>query len=76
MKKESTHQTNKDRFPESDDEVKGSSYSCKDIRIKKDSTHQRNKDRFPESDDEVYTTNMHVMGKWPMVLYNFPLLLI
>ena len=23
-----------------------------------------------------YTTNMHVMGKWPMVLYDNPLLLI
>ena len=40
-------------FPESDDEIEGSSYSCKDIRIKKESTHQTTKVRFPELDDEV-----------------------
>ena len=40
-------------FPESNEEVEDSSYSCKDIRIKKKSTHQTNKDKFPESDDDV-----------------------
>ena len=40
-------------FPESDEEVEGSIYSCKDIRIKKDSTNQTNKEKFPESYDEV-----------------------
>ena len=43
------------QVPESDDE--GSSYSCKDIRIKKEYTHQTNKFRFPESDDEVEGSN-------------------
>ena len=43
------HKQDKHRFPESDDEVEGSSNSCKKIKIKKDPTYQKNKHKFLNS---------------------------